>query len=359
MPYDSTTGIYTYDGTEAASPYKTMLNLLANSVRTAIGNLAASFSDTQQGAAQWAYNAFFDVWQNGTGDFTATGWTADRWNMISRVATTVRRVTFPATDTFFKTAYGYQIQATAATNSSKHVQAFPSEDVALMRGRTVVFEVPAQALTSATTQLTIAIEKSATANVTTTGTWNVVNSTTATVTQAGTKVLVTTTIPADTTAAGVRISISTNNLPNSGGVNISAVTFKPGSTGPTEPQRRGRTIKGEERECMAFLVVYTANPGSAARIMDGTAVGTLWSSPGFITPVPMRTNQPSPTFTGSWGLSDGATVLSFSGFGVWATVSNSIYPGFSATASGMTAFRTYRLEATSINSRFILSAELP
>lgn len=277
MPYDSSTGIYTYDGTEAASPYKTMLNLLGNSVKTAIANLAASFSDTQQGAAQWAYNSCFDIWQRGTGDFTATGWTADRWNMISRTATTVRRTTLAASDTFFQTAYAMQIQATNATNSAKIVQPFPSEDVAEMRGKTVVFEVYAQALTSATTQLTVAIEKSTTANVATSGTWSVVNSTTSNVTQAGTKVLVTTTIPADSTAAGVRISVSTNNVPNSGGVNIGRITFKPGTTGPTQHQRRGRTIEGELASCQVFL--YAGVPSAAGRATSVTVAETFFSFP--------------------------------------------------------------------------------
>lgn len=274
MPYDTTTGIYTYDGTEAASPYKTMLNLLANSVKNAI----TAVTDTQQGAVNWAYNSCFDVWQRGTGDFTATGWTADRWNMISRTATTVRRATFAANDTFFQTAYGYQIQATAATNSSKHVQAFPIEDVALMRGRSVVFEVPAQALTSNTTQLTVAIEKSTSANVTTSGTWNVINATTTTVTQSGTKVLVTATIPADATAAGIRVALTTNNVPNGGGVNVSKITFKPGTTSPTEHQRRGRTISGETRECRQFTFAIENNSGSDAYITHGwsyTATNTM------------------------------------------------------------------------------------
>lgn len=359
MPYDSTTGIYTYDGAEAASPYKTMLNLLANSVKTAIGNLTASFSDTQQGAAQWAYNAFFDVWQNGTGDFTTTGWTADRWNMISRVATTVRRVTFPATDTFFKTAYGYQIQATAATNSSKHVQAFPAEDVALMRGRTVVFEVPAQALTSATTQLTIAIEKSTTANVTTSGTWNVINSTTATVTQAGTKVLVTATIPADTTAVGVRISISTNNVPNSGGVNISALTFKPGSTGPTEPQRRGRTIEAETASCQRFFVELCGGVLSHIAPLHAystTAAYGVLNFPVQMRAVPTMTISNVNHFTAasaSGGAIGGTTGVTFPTTSTFRTRINL------DVASGFTAGQASMLSVASLLGKINASAELP
>lgn len=107
----------------------------------------------------------------------------------------------------------------------------------------------------------------------------------------------------------------------------------------------------------AYSVRITAS-GYAARVMPGVAVGTTWSTGAIVLPVPLRTATPTITLSGSWGMSDGATVLSFSGIGLWGAVTGSIWPAFSATISGATTQRQYWLEAASAGSYVELSAEL-
>lgn len=286
MPIDTDSGIYLYDGTEAASPYKSMLNLLGNSVKAAILALKAMFSDTAQGAANWLYNSALDVWQRGT-TFTAVGWTADRWYLFARVATTVQRVTLPATDSFFKTKYAAEILATAATNSAKWVQSFADDDVADMRGTTVIFAVPIVGTNSAAAA-TIAIEKSPTANRVTNTDWTVLASTNVTPGTSGTVAYISATIPADATAAGIRVSVSTNNNPNGQGVRVSRMTFKPGTTPPTTHQRRGRTIKGEERECYAYSVRWATGSPAGVIPSSGSHITSTAAWIGVFMPVPMR-----------------------------------------------------------------------
>lgn len=252
MPLDANSQTWVYDGTESASPFKTMLNLLANSVRDSINSVKASFSDTAQGAANWAYNSCFDIWQRGT-SFTAVGWTADRWYFAARTATTMQRVTLAATDTFFQTQYAAQLLATAATNSATLTQPYSSEDVAEMRGKQVVFVVPMQGLNAASAA-TIAVQKNTVANSSTAASWVTIKSTTVTPGVNGSIALVTATIPADSTAAGVRLSISTNNNPNGFGVNIGKITYKAGTTAPAQHQRRGRTIAGEFQDAYRYYV---------------------------------------------------------------------------------------------------------
>lgn len=254
MPLDANSQTWVYDGTESASPFKTMLNLLANSVRDSINSVKASFSDTAQGAANWAYNSCFDIWQRGT-SFTAVGWTADRWYLAARTATTMQRVTPAATDTFFQTKYAAQLLATAATNSATLTQPYANEDVAEMRGKQVIFVVPMQGLNAASAA-TIAVQKNTVADSSTAAGWVTINSATFTPGTSGTIATVTATIPADSTAAGVRLSISTNNNPNGFGINIGKITYKAGTTVPAQHQRRGRTIEGELQSCFRYYVSF-------------------------------------------------------------------------------------------------------
>ena len=287
MPLDANSQTWVYDGTESASPFKTMLNLLANSVRDSINSVKASFSDTAQGAANWAYNSCFDIWQRGT-SFTAVGWTADRWYLAARVATTMQRVTPAATDTFFQTKYAAQLLATAATNSATLTQPYANEDVAEMRGKQVIFVVPMQGLNAASAA-TIAVQKNTVADSSTAAGWVTINSATFTPGTAGTIATVTATIPADSTAAGVRLSISTNNNPNGFGVNIGKITYKAGTTVPAQHQRRGRTLAGELNDAYRHYVRFTgitygrigigwSTSGTTSKVLIGLPV-TLRSTP--------------------------------------------------------------------------------
>lgn len=361
MPIDTDSGIHIYDGTESASPYKSMLNLLANSVKVAIIALKAMFTDTAQGAQNWAYNSCFDINQRGGISWTGVGWTVDRWYLFARVATTVNWITLGATETFFKTRKCIELLATATTNSATYVQAFGSvdqlDDIAEMRGQAVKFEVPMVGLNAASSA-TISIQKSATANRVTNTDWTVINSVNVTPGTAGTKAIVYATIPADATAAGVRIVVSTTNNPNGYGVRIGRITFAPGTTPPSQHRRRGFTAKGDERECMAHYVSFDS-VGNTTRVFPGTAIGTSWSTGALVLPAVMRSATPDVEIVGSWVLSDGGTVLSMSGLASWSVVTGSKWPALIATiGSGAVSYRQYWLESTAAGGRIGLSAEL-
>lgn len=365
MPLDSNSQTWTYDGTEAASPFKTMLNLLANSVRDSIVTLKASFSDTMQGSANWAYNSCFDVWQRGVGPFTATGWTADRWYLAARTATTVQRITLAATDTIFQTKYVAQLLATAATNSATLVQPYASEDVAEMRGRQVVFAAKVQGLNAASA-VTLSVQKSATADVASSGTWTTINSTTSTPGTAGATVYVTATIPADSTAAGVRIVVSTNNNPNGYGINIGRITFKAGTTVPVQHQRRSRTIEGEIFSCQRFYVRMTSESDQYAKF--GTALVSGAGNAGrAVIPLPvfMRSAPLSNMFDFTGNASN--YLLDHYGYGgpvlssfTWAGSSpNSVSIDFTTATTGPVG-QTFALQANASTNVWLgFGAELP
>lgn len=358
MPTDTDSGIYIYDGSESASPYKTMLNLLANSVKNAIIALKAMFTDTAQGASNWAFNSCFDINQRGGTSWTAVGWTVDRWYLYSRVATTVNWITLGATETFFKTIKCIELLATATTNSATYVQAYAAEDVAEMRGQAVKFEVPMLGLNAAS-QATISIQKSPTANSVSATNWTVINSVNVTPGTAGTKAIVYATIPADTTAAGVRVVVSTNNNPNGYGVRIGRITFAPGTTPPSQHRRRGFTAKGDERECMAYYVRLTTGGAQYVLFGHGFADGSTSAQIGIQLPVKMRTQaNPTAESGGTFSLMGGGASAVTSFAQISASFIGDAFVCVYPLSSGLSTNSVYALRSTSVNAFLAFSAEL-
>lgn len=357
MPLDANSQTWVYDGTESASPFKTMLNLLANSVRDSINSVKASLSDTAQGAANWAYNSCFDIWQRGT-SFTAVGWTADRWYLAARTATTMQRITPAATDTFFQTKYAAQLLATAATNSATLTQPYANEDVAEMRGKQVIFVVPMQGLNAASAA-TIAVQKNTVADSSTVGGWVTINSATFTPGTAGTIATVTATIPADSTAAGVRLSISTNNNPNGFGINIGKITYKSGTTVPAQHQRRGRTLAGELNDAYRYYARLTA---SAAYQVFATGQVNLYASNNgsiadFVMDANMRTT-PTVSWSNVWLFRAAGQTLTVTALSVLGAAAGAVTLRETRASGSFAGGDLVSLVASASGSFIELSAEL-
>lgn len=363
MPTDTDSGIYIYDGTESASPYKTMLNLLANSVKSAILALKAMLTDTAQGAQNWAYNSCFDINQRGGTSWTAVGWTVDRWYLYARAATTVNWITLDATETFFKTRKCIELLATATTNSATYVQAFGSvdtlDDIAEMRGQAVKFEVPMVGLNAASSA-TISIQKSPTANRVTNTDWTVINSLTVTPGTAGTKAIVYATIPANATAAGIRIVVSTNNNPNGYGVRIGRITFAPGTTPPSQHRRRGFTAKGDEYECLAHYVRLASASGAIEYFGNGIAYNANGAVFAVKLPVLMR-DIPTLSYSAlaHFTAVDGVNSVVPTGISRYSmAATNDTVAVLLDKTGGYTQFRPYFLSGTSASAFIDFSAEL-
>ena len=245
---DINTGIYVYDEADSQATFSGLLNLGQNNTKTAVANLQALIASQSATARNYSYNANAAIAQRGT-SFTATGWTFDRWH-ATITATTVTRTALTAAETLWGSEYAFVHVANGTTNSCVMRQGFPSEDVAQMRGKNMVFSMPVRA-SSAGNTVTIAVEKSSTANAQISGTWTTINSVTVTPGLTGLIASVTAAIPQDATASGIRISVTTTNIANGSNVVYGDIIFERG-TARSFFRLRSLTARAEERECISF-----------------------------------------------------------------------------------------------------------
>ena len=246
---DTNTGIYVYDEADSQATFSGLLNLGQNNTKTAVANLQALIASQSATARNYCYNANAAIAQRGT-SFTTTGWTFDRWHATT-TATTISRIQMPAVDTLIGSEYAFTQTATATINSCAHRQGYTSDDVAQMRGKNMVFSMPVRA-SGAGVSVTIAVEKSATANAQITGTWSTINSVTVTPGISGTIASVTAAIPQDATANGIRISVTTTNIANGASITYGDIIFERG-TARSFFRLRNLTYSAELHDCQTYL----------------------------------------------------------------------------------------------------------
>lgn len=222
-----------------------------------IGDGVTPWSQLQyqkEGSQNYILNSSFNVWQRGT-SFTSVGYTADRWYLSERTATTISRQNRDAG------AYGsyiLRLVSTADTNSCSIFQPLESIDVKRIAGKTVTFSFYAYSSTGSEF-LTYSIMANTTADVASTGTWTNIVSNTITVSSSDANDLrrysITATIPYDGTAEGVAIKFNTSNIANGSSINIFDVQLEDGPA-PTDFKRRHNSITAETLACQRFYQLH-------------------------------------------------------------------------------------------------------
>jgi hypothetical protein len=136
---------------------------------------------------------------------------------------------------------------------------------------------------------------------------------------------------------------------------ITGVQLEKGSTATSFDYRPYGT---ELALCQRYCVVYGGS-GNYDVVGLGFATSTTVTNANTIFPVEMR-SAPSLTVTGSWQNSDGVAATAISALAVLgASMSNKTGVISGTSASGLTAYRPYRIEAAnSTASKTIFSAEL-
>ena len=205
-------------------------------------------------SVNYILNSSFDFWQRGT-SFTAVGYTADRWYLATRTATTLsRQVRDPG-------AYGQyvlRLAATADTNSCSLFQPLESIYVKQIAGKIVTFSFYAYS-SSGSEYLTYSIIKNSTANVASTGTWTDIVSKTSVMSSSDGNDLrrysISATIPYDGTAEGIAVKFSTSNIFNTANINIFDVQLEEGPE-PTPFRQNSNNAQAELAACMRYYQVH-------------------------------------------------------------------------------------------------------
>ena len=318
---DTNTGIYVYDEADSQATFSGLLNLGQNNTKTAVANLQALIASQSATARNYCYNANAAIAQRGT-SFTATGWTFDRWH-ATITATTVSRVAIAATETLFGSEYAFTHTASSTTNSCATRQGFTSDDVAQMRGRTMVFSMPVRASASGVS-VTIAVEKSATANAQISGTWTTINSVTVTPGTSGLIASVTAAIPQDATANGIRISVTTTNIANGASITYGDVIFERG-TARSFFRLRNLTGTSEKSDCLAF---YVADATTQKGWLGNNSSGNHYLMVRF--PVPMR-SVPNVAASSASGI-ENTSIFGCQLYYVGSTTADYAFNGYTANA---------------------------
>lgn len=208
----------------------------------------------QESSKNYILNSSFDIWQRGT-SFTAVGYTADRWYLSQRTATTISRQNRDAG------AYGsyiLRIASTAITNSCSLFQPLESIDVKEIAGKTITFSFYAYSSNGAEF-LTYSIIKNSTANVASTGTWTDIVSETSVISSSDANDLrsysVTATIPYDGTAEGLAVKFSTSDITNGSSINIFDVQLEEGPAS-TKFRRKNNSITTELLNCQRYYQIH-------------------------------------------------------------------------------------------------------
>lgn len=304
---------------------------------------------------------------------------ADRWQFIQSGGTSVFSVQQFATGSSILVGYeaaNYLRMTTSGQSAAGDYTAFqqPIEDVRALAGKTVTISFWAR---SASGTPSIAIEMAQNfgnspgsaelsipvAKVACNTTWTRYSATVTLPTIAGKTIGTNNSLKLKFwTSAGTTYASATNSL----GIQSTTIDFwgiqvEEGSVA-TPFRRNANSLQGELAACQRYYFRIN-NVGAATRFVTGIASNASnWSTGPIITPVPMRI-VPTVQCVGTFGLSDGSAVAWIGNgniFSNFSVVQGSVYPTiFTGSVSGLTAFRTYNIESTDTNSKYVeFNAEL-
>lgn len=298
-------------------------------------------------------NSNFEVQQRAFPYVTGAVFFSDRWRVHATVTgATVNTITtgIPAT---FGSKYAAGVVTSSSSNSATFGQALPSEEVARLKGQTVVFS--AKMYSSVACSVTMKIQTSTTADADASASWTDLVSTTQSVTTTAT-VFSTASATIPTSAAGVRVQFSTSNIGSATTLVVGLTQLEIGSTASTWNLQTGN-YANELAACQRYYFRYTSTTqsnfgtGSGASTVIGLFVVKF--------PVTMRA-QPTSLDYITLRVHDGVTQVLPTSVAIDASGSGLDHAQITVTFSvaTLTVYRFYYLGASTSGGYFGLSAEL-
>jgi hypothetical protein len=212
------------------------INLLGQSVTTSAGKNAC-------------INGGMDIWQRGTTSTNQGYQTADRWYGAGGTTT------FSQETSDLPSGFTYALKMTATgTTAPVLLQAIETTNCIQFAGQTVILSYYVKSSNS--TNATVRLDWSATANNGVTGTWTTISSNTKATTTSYARVSNTFAIPS--TAKSLRIVVGADaNLSSTQTMLLTGVQLELGSTATTF-SRAGGTIQGELAACQRYYQVVAS-----------------------------------------------------------------------------------------------------
>lgn len=196
---------------------------------------------------QAVINGNFDVWQRGT-SFTTAAYGADRWYFDISNTTASRQSSGAPVGSQY-----YNRMTMTASGYGNYYQPLESDVVKKLNGKNVTFTVKLRKNASFLSDVTIIIQKNATADTLTGGAWTTISSNVASTANIPTgtastdwyTISVTATIPNDGTANGIRIFIQQTTAQSAGTYyEVSQVQVNAGDTAlPFQPRSFGEELE--------------------------------------------------------------------------------------------------------------------
>ena len=323
---------------------------------TRVGILEVQNNATPLGP-NYIINGAMDIWQRGTSGFTTNNaYCADRWR-ASIASSTISQATMPNGSV---ATYGMLFTTSSATNSNGIIQALESTHANSLRGKTVTLSFYAQ--TSIASQTLLAdIQTSSTADSATTG-FSVLKRETITTSTTLTRYTTSVAIPSDSSSAGIRVVLSSSNIPSGSTLLITGVQLEEGSNA-TPFRRNSPNIAAELLACQRYYY----------RIVPGTGGGNFTTGAAAIstTTIPFTVMMPSqfrrsPDSTVDWTGTAANYQIDLFGTGPSGkTITSFTYSNLSinsvvvvATGTGYTAGTMYFLQPTTATAHLGFNAEL-
>jgi hypothetical protein len=264
---------------------------------------------TNVAGKNFVINGGFDVYQRGSFSSSSSGYTLDRWQVISSGGTaTVTQQSSGGpvgSSNHFRLAY----TSTGIWNIWQYIE---SSNVKMLQGRTVTLTAKIRKNATFSSNYIMGIYKSSTANGGSSASWSQVGSSSAinanipTGTTSSDWLTLTTTlsIPSDGTAEGLAVVFFENaaNL-NGSYIEISQVQLEIGSIA-TPFSRSGGDIQGELAKCQRYFyrIPFSGNQGISFTFAGNGTMGTS-----FQFPVHMRANPTGYTTINSFTTSGSPT----------------------------------------------------
>lgn len=253
---------------------------LINSIISAVNAVPSS-------RRNFLLNSDFGINQRSPGStYTAVGFFQDRWRIHTALTGgalyTGTNVTIANT---FGTKLALQFISSSATNSATFGQALPSDEVAKLRGQTIVFS--AKLLSSAAATVTMKIQTSVTADADASATWTDLVSTGMSVTTTPT-VYTTNSATVPTTANGIRVQFVLSNVPNTTTITFGQTQLEIGSVASTWNLQTG-SIGNELSACQRYYWRTTSDSTATSAAFAVGVGGTTTAANTWVTfPVDMR-----------------------------------------------------------------------